>query len=262
VPQTQLTVKHRGAVVPMTSAVAVKWGDDSIHVLVANNPISCAEALGSARVGTPRDDVSFYAGVSQRLAPDGSWSWALTSFTGDAQPEAGELAPAQLAADPTRAKTVDVTFTHANVSGTVVARACGDLPIGRDDPAIAKVPHPSTAVITVAGQKVAIVSAWRFQTTTYLSSEPATCAQAALPTRVTLVHDAAAGANGNWSLAGGWFAQGHALMSGGLTAAEGARGDSPDGPTVSLALSGAATIDGYPVALSGTIEALACTARK
>jgi hypothetical protein len=254
--QTKLTVTHAGVTTPMTSAVAVRWQDDSIHVLVANNPISCEEALGSARIGVPRGDVSFDAGVSRRLAPDGTFRWELTHYSFDVSPEEGELAPAQVSGDPVVGKNVEVSFTYKDVKGTIVAHVCGDRPIEKDHPAIAKAKHPSTATITIAGQKVPIVAAWRFEDTTYLSSEPITCAYAGLPTRVALVHDMY-----GWHIEGDWFAQQLRPAADAVSVTAGATGDSADGPTVALTLAGNVKFGDYPVELAGTIEALACKQR-
>jgi hypothetical protein len=261
--QARLTVKDGGKVVPMTSAVAARASDGSIRVWTANHDISCDEILQSMRVGVPHDDVSVSATVSPRIATTGAMGWALTAFSMRLSPEMSEMGPAQVGGDATAAagKTVEVTFTYKDVSGTVVAKGCGDIPIAKDHPALAKVAHPSTAVVTVAGQRVPIVAAWRFEQTTYLSSEPITCSYAGLPTRVTLVLDAGNGSHGTWQLGGGWFAAIHQADGAAFTAKAGATGTGADGPTVQLDLSGKTTIDGYPVELSGTIEALACVKR-
>jgi hypothetical protein len=251
--QAKLTVTHAGVTTPMTSAVAVRWQDESIHVMVANNEITCKEALDSMRVGVPHDDVSFNAGVSRRLAPDGTFTWELTHYSFKVSPEEGELAPAQVSV---HGDTAEVSFTYKDVKGTVVAHVCGDRPIEPDHPAIAKAKHPSTATITIAGQKVPIVAAWRYQDTTYLSSEPITCAYAGLPTRVAVVDDTY-----GWHVEGDWFAHPTPSVSNALTATAGATGDSADGPTVALTLGGQAKLGDYTVELAGTIEALACKSR-
>ena len=119
--QAKLTVSHNGAKVTMTSAVAVRWGADELHILVANNPIPCEQALGGARMNTPRDDVSFY--VSLLKHQDGAWS--IISYTFDDVSERGELAPVTLV---DQGNTLSATFSYRDVSGTIDALVCGDHP--------------------------------------------------------------------------------------------------------------------------------------
>ena len=126
--QTKLVAKHGGAEVPMTSAAAVRWGDDAVRILVANNPVPCAQALGGARIGTPRDDVSFYVTLTRAKAADGTASWSVTSYTFDDVDERGTLAPAQVTGELADGKTIDATFTYKDVSGTIEALVCGSHP--------------------------------------------------------------------------------------------------------------------------------------
>jgi hypothetical protein len=126
--QTKLTAKHGGAEVAMTSAAAVRWGDDAVRILVANNPVPCAQALGGARIGTPRDDVSFYVTLTRAKLPDGTASWSLTSYTFDDVDVRGALAPAQVTGELADGKTIDATFTYKDVTGTIEAIVCGSHP--------------------------------------------------------------------------------------------------------------------------------------
>jgi hypothetical protein len=125
--QSKLTVKHAGATVTMTSAAAVRWGNDAVRILVANNPVPCAQALGGARIGTPRDDVSFYVTLTRGHSGDASL-WNLTSYTFDDLDERGELATAQVTGDLDDGKTIDATFSYKDVSGTIEAIVCGSHP--------------------------------------------------------------------------------------------------------------------------------------
>jgi len=261
-PQTKLHVKHGGAEVQMTSAVAMRDTAETIHVWIANHEISCNEILQSMRAGVPKDDVAVSIAASKRIAPDGKQSWALSYFSMEHSPEMKEMGAVQVAGDETAkvGSTVEITFDYGDAKGTVVAKGCGDRPIEKDHPAIAKAKHASTATMTIAGKQVPIVSAWKFEKTTYLSSEPITCAYAGLPTRVTLVRDQGSG-DGHWELAGDWFPHPFTTSDAKIEVKEGAKGDGPDGPTVQLDLSGKATIDGYPVEVAGSIEALACVKR-
>jgi hypothetical protein len=111
----------------MTSAAAVLWGDDAVRVLVANNPVPCAQALGGARIGTPRDDVSFYVTLTRGTSDDESL-WNLTSYTFDDVDEHGRLGTAQVTGELAEGKTIDVTLKYKNVRGTIEAIVCGSHP--------------------------------------------------------------------------------------------------------------------------------------
>ncbi len=123
-PVSQMFVTHGGAKIAMTSAVAVRWGADELRILAANNPIPCAQALGGARMNTPRDDVSFF--VSLLRHQDGAWS--VISYTLDDVSERGELAPATITGAIETGKTIHATFRYRDVGGTIDALVCGDHP--------------------------------------------------------------------------------------------------------------------------------------
>jgi hypothetical protein len=122
--QPALTVTHHGAKIAMTSAVAVRWADDELRVLVANHPIPCAEALGGARMNTPRDDVSFYVSLLRHETGD----WSVVSYTFGDVNDRGELAPANVTGTIETGQTIHVRFRYLDVDGTIDAQVCGSHP--------------------------------------------------------------------------------------------------------------------------------------
>lgn len=273
--QPKLKVVLDGRPVAMTSAVMVRWGDDSLELDVGNHEISCTEALQEGRVGVPADDVHFSAHVERRLGKDGAFSWVLAKVSSDISFGMNEERPTTVTGDIATKPEIALDFEldasanssgkwkHIAVHGVVAPKSCGARPIEPTHPAIAKATHPSDATITVAGAKLPIVSAWRFKKMIYLSSEPITCAYAGLPTRVSLAIDNYDDKDRvSYQMEGAWT-QLHA--NGGnhdLKIKPAKTGTGADGPTIELGLSGSSTIDGYKVELAGTIEALDCKERR
>lgn len=169
--QPKLQVALDGRAVAMTSAVMVRWGDDSFELDVGNNEISCREALQQGRVGVLADDVSFSAHVERRLGKDGTFSWVLANVSSDIAFGMTEERPTTVTGDVASKPEIALDFEldasanssgkwkHISVHGAVVPTPCGECPIAPDHPALAKAKHPSDATITVAGAKLPIVSA-------------------------------------------------------------------------------------------------------
>ena len=270
--QPRLHVVVDGRTVPMQSAVAVLWSDGAIKIQAANHELRCDEALQSMRTGVPADDVSFSAHLEHRLATSGDWSWVAAELGADIAIDTSGTITATVGGDLSHTAEVTLRFgldagaassgrwRRIDVDGTVAATVCGPMPVAPDHPALPRTHHPSTAKVTIAGQRLPLEAAWRYQDTIYFSSEPSTCAYAGLPTRLALVRDRPDA----WKMEGGWIGGSQQITGDGqgLSITAGKKGDSPDGPTVVLAISGSAKLGDYPLELSGTIEALDCKERK
>ncbi len=254
-PPLPLHVTADGRTVAMTSAVLVHRTDDVLQLTVANHALRCEDAVNNERWGVPEDDISFDAQITSPIRPDGTRPFVLSHVGVVSVPDTrveirGDLDKApeiQLAFSVDAGTGVD-HWKHLDVTGAVKPIVCARPPTPAS-------PHPSTAVLTIAGQSIAIASArWR-DGKAELSSEPGGCAvQATAPPRATLSI-----APSGWQLEGGWVGSG-LIGSAGLHVATGTRGTSPDGKTVVLKLSGTSTIAGYKIDVAGTIEALDCPA--
>lgn len=243
----------------MTGAMLVHRSDDVLLLTLANNPLRCSEALQSERFGVPPDDISFDVKLDRRLRADGTFAYVLNHVDLQDFPDP----PVTIKGDVDKAPEIALKFSadarsdvphwkHIDVEGTVAPTVCGTPPVPPDHPAVAKAAHPSSAKVTVAGQTVAIVSAVSRDGSIYLSTEPATCSLSGIAPRLSMMY-----VSDHWQVEGGWFGAG--LFGGtGIKATAGAHGDSADGKTVALTLSGSATFDAFRVELSGTIEALDC----
>ena len=250
-----LEVTADGKRVEMTSATLVHRSDGSLSIEVANNDLPCESARRSERFGVPKDDISFHAILRQHLAGDGSMKYVVERF-GIADPKAVEL---DVSGPKIAIKaTLDASGTgvehwkHLVIAGSVTPTDCGNAEIEKDHPAIAKTPHPSTATLTIAGQRLAIHSAVRRDGKVVLSTEPMTCAPYLIAPRVMLTIG-----KDQWQLEGSW-PDGFIASTGTFKTAAGKTGTSADGPTVELTLSGSAATDIYKLELAGTIEALDC----
>jgi hypothetical protein len=237
---------------------------------LANHETTCRQLLDNLFDGG-HDNEDILLNTAIRLAPDGKRSTVVkdvypphgpgsvnpgsqASPTGSA--DAGEVM--RLAVDLTGKTMAGEPF---EVHGAFVANGCGSQ--REDDSGVPKALHPSSATVTVAGQSFPLVGAIRTDREIRLSTGPQDCSRWTPRAEIRLRTR-----DGGWRMEGDWLD--HEFTNAispdekmaKVKVAPGAKGTSADGPTVQLTLSGAGVIEGYPVALSGTIEALDCPPEK
>ena len=247
--------------------------DGGYTVYLTSGTSSCAELLVGV-YDEPDDEQTALFSVGQRLAKDGALTTQIvdvarmgkqvtiapgSKLTVPGAPAAGaklEL-PVELDADVAGEGKIAI-------HGVISAEGCGTQPFPAD--VVPKAPHASTATLQIASTRVPLVGA-RYDAKAdqlELSSGPLVCGPSTALANVTLTV-----AHLRWELHGEWF--GGATVTNtsgadangqeetkGMSAKLGALGTSADGPTVPVELSGSGTIGGTPVAVAGTIEALAC----
>jgi hypothetical protein len=264
----RLAVKFSGKPVAIERALVKRMEPDRYQIYLSSHGGSCRELLDN--VFESKDRIDVLASVSPRLNADGKQYLQITdvlegaptlviapgakvSITGAA--DVGE--PAQVALDFTAtAQDAAAKGLSIEVRGAFTAEGCGARPPGTAG--MPRAPHPTTATITIARQRLelkgAIVKGGGKAPDLVLSTAPKDCSPATPWAAVILERT-----GGRWRASGTWLEQAvTAADKTTLAAAPGAAGKSEDGPTVALALSGAGDLGGFPVALEGTIEALVC----
>lgn len=268
----RLAVKLSGKPVAIERVLVKRLEPDRYQIYLSSHGGACGELLDN--VFESKDRLDVLASVSPRLNADGKQYLQITdvfegaptlaiapgakvAITGAA--DAGE--PVQVALDfVATAQDAAAKGLSVEVHGAFTAEGCGARPLGAAG--VPKAPHPTTAAITIARQRLelkgAIVKGGGKTPDLVLSTAPKDCSPATPWAAVILERT-----GGRWRASGTWLEQavtatGKASDKGSLAAALGATGKSEDGPTVALALSGAGDLGGFPVALEGTIEALAC----
>ncbi len=253
--------------------------DGRYQVYLTTGDASCKQLLDNFFM-TKGKPTTLLFDVGPRLAADGTLTPVVTQlFGGPATTEvqASTIAIAGKADQDTKVEiTIDAkiksTDGDVTMAGTFTAAGCGDQ--APDPSGSPKAKHASTATITVAGKQLPIASAIRKGATStepgplpsrtvVLSTGPKDCSPFT-PWAAVIVTDEW----GFYHLEGLWFDKPHQNSSArdpdgqpetkAMTIKEGAKGTSADGPTIQLELAGKGTIDGYPVELAGTIEALDC----
>lgn len=282
-----LSVTRDGARVAMARAMVKRLPvDGRYQVYVTSGDASCQELL--ANVFAHRDpSASLLFDAGDRLAADGSLAGTVTAvysgpddvtiepgakFALSGTAEAGARVEISIDAKLVVASSEPGRGGTVVVAGRFPATACGDQ--AADPLGIPKAPHPSTATLTVAGVTRPIVSAIRTGSVNpnagtrparnlVLSTGPKDCSDTTPWAAAILAYQ-----TGTYELSGQWL--GRTLRNSsmadkdgqpetkGLVVTAGTAGQSADGPTIELALAGQGTIDGYPVALAGSIEAIDC----
>lgn len=160
------------------------------------------------------------------------------------------------------------------IHGKLVAEGCGAR-AETDTSGIPKAAHPSKATMTIGGTRLPIAGAIfkgtrpeprdgvEQQRNLFLSTGPKDCSGTTPWSAFQLEREWRA-----WKLGGEYLAAKKANDSmidkdgqpetKGLTVTLGAKGESADGPTIQIELSGAGTIGGVAVELTGPIEAIDC----
>lgn len=264
----KLAVTVSGEPVAMRRALVTRLEPDRYQLYLTSHGGTCRELLD--HVFEARDRVDVLANLTPRLGPDGKrhlqvsevFEGAPTMIVapGARAQVTGEAAmgePVELALDfVATAQEPEAKGLSIEVRGTFTAEGCG---ARAPDPAgVPRAAHPTSATITIAHQRLelkgALVKGRGRARELVLSTTPRDCSPRSPPAAVILER-----AGGRWRASGTWLER-PALAAGkpGLAAALGAAGQSDDGPTVELALSGAGDVGGYPVALDGTIEAIDC----
>jgi hypothetical protein len=233
---------------PTAAAVFDRISDGSLHLVIGKG-VGCDDSS---------HDHVIEVELRSRLAPDGSATWALGRISverADARPIGTATASVREAPDPEGRLAITLAFEvpqrgafapSLGVHGTVHATECHRTMPAFSPPVRERV--RSSATMTIAGRTFPIAGALRRGADVELSDAPRSCSATWL-TKATLVHT-----REGWSLGGGLFTTKQRGVATSLAATPGRSGTD----TVSLTLSGAASIGGYAVRLAGDIDALEC----
>jgi hypothetical protein len=261
----QLHVTVAGKPLAVTRALIKRMPAGRAQIFLANQGGSCHELLDNLFHGHD-GQIDLLVTTGTWLAASGAQTQGVSdlSFHGPRALEPGTKATVGAfgAVGAEVPVTLDVKGLGTNqdaveIHGAFTAENCGDQ--GPDPSGAPKAAHPSSATIEVAGKQLALAGALVRDGDLWLSAAPRDCSRwipwAEL--RLDRVRD-------TWTLSGTWLEQDYSnrvapddLMRG-VTVVRGAKGTSADGPTIALTLSGAGTVEGYPVAVAGTIEAIEC----
>lgn len=267
----KLTVTFAGKPLAVQRAFVKRMDPDRYQLYLSNNGGSCEELLGN--MFNSRDRVDVLANISPRLNVDGKQYLEVTdifegaptmviapggkvSITGDA----GKGEPVEVTLELTAKAQQDPKLT-IEAHGSFTAVGCGAT--ARDSAGVPRADHPTTATVTLAGQRLelkgAIVRGSGKERDLLLSTAPKDCSPS-IPWATVILERV----SGLWRVRGTWLAEEARVTQSPdektklVRAKLGAAGSSEDGPTVQVALSGAGHIEGWPIALDGTIEAIDC----
>lgn len=251
---TTMKATFAGKPVTFTEAYIKRTGARGHQMFLTDQPSSCNELMDNL-FNRHDGEHTLLVDLGKRLAADGTLTGVVTSYHahGPHDPKPGSKATV----GDNGEVALDVVGDDVEAHGTVKPKMCGD-DVG-DKSGIPKAQHPSSAKLTVAGHDLPLVGAIMRGNDVMLSSGPKDCST------TTQWAEAYVERNDNgWTLKGEWLAQEQGShispdpQMAGVKIKRGAKGKSDDGPTVQLDLSGSGKIGDYPVALSGTIEALDC----
>jgi hypothetical protein len=255
-----LKVNLDGKPVAIAHAYAKKIGiGERYQVLLTSKDSSCGELvdnLFNKREGAQ----TLLFDTGERIAPDGTLSGVVAQFY---DPHGITIDPGSKASVKGSVFSIDLdvkngSASFASVHGTFKAEDCG-VHLREDNSGVLKAKHASSATIDFAGKKLPVVSAVACKDNVLLSSGPKNCGGEWPSAQVMIWRS-----RGYWSAHGEWLDKevgNHEHpdpKTKDLQIACGANGTSADGPTVQLTLSGNGTIDNYPVAIAGRVEALDC----
>jgi hypothetical protein len=265
----KLAVRVAGKPVAVHRALVKRMEPDRYQIYLSSNGGSCTELLDNLFESKDRIDV--LASVSPRLNADGKQYLQITDvFEGSPTMVIAPGARVSITGGAAVGEQVSVSLDFVataqggaggalavEVHGAFSAEGCGARP--PDTSGVPRAPHPTTAALTIARQRLelkgATVRGTGKNANVLLSTGPKDCSPSTPWAAVILERSA-----GSWRASGTWLE--HEATAGEkpptLAAAPGATGRSEDGPTIQLALSGAGDLGGFPVALEGTIEALVC----
>lgn len=248
--------------------------DGAYSIYLTSGKGSCKELLDSLYTRSKEDQYVLFT-TGPRLAANGTLSNEVTDVLrmGNSvkiAPGSKVTIPSKPAAGSKLDIPIDVDAEVSNegtlgLHGVIAAEACGEQPFTAD--ILPKATHASTATLTIAGKQVPLVGARRDAKSDRieLSTSPLVCGPATAIANVQLEY-----AHKLWKARGRWLGSETLQNSSSIDAKEGQAetkdlvvkpgtpGTSDDGPTVPLELSGTGTLDGYTIALAGTIEALDC----
>jgi hypothetical protein len=256
----KLTVTRDGKPVAMTRAFIKRVSPDQWRLMVSDKEGSCEELISGVTNSIP-GATHFVTTLRRRLAPDGSQQIFLTDLWTAGHPTKATFSTARITTPTDKGTNVEVELAKVTdddagkmlvAEGTFIAHGCGDQP--PDGAGVPKDSHVSAASITVAGKKLELASATVTGDDLVLSTGPKDCSPVWPWAQVTLQRRA-----GSWILSGTWFEKEFtAYPVKDLAVTLGAQGSGKDGPTMAVTIAGSATIEGYPIQLDGTIEAIDC----
>ena len=280
----KLHVELGGKPMPMTRAFVKRLPPDRYQVYVTSEDGACEHLIDNVFPRVGPSPAAVLVDVTPRLGADGGLASTVTSvylLGGPVGPsgDAAAGATAKITGNGDRGTTtqIELDFTaevnghHVVVRGAFDAEGCGERPVTGPIDGAPKATHASTATLTIAGKQLPIrgailagrevapvIGAPKVRDLV-LSTGPKDCSSTTpwAEVVVTRVH-------GFWRVGGTWFDREHGNNALPDDATKrvfvklGAKGNSEDGPTVQLDLSGEGKIGDYPVALAGTIEALDC----
>lgn len=262
----KLKVTRDGKPVAMTRAFIKRVSPDQWRLMVSDKEGSCEELISGVTNSIP-GATHFVTTLRRRLAADGSQQIFLTDLWTAGHPTKATFSTARITTPTDKGTNVEVELAKVTdddagkllvAEGTFIAHGCGDQP--PDGAGVPKDSHVSAASITVAGKKLELASATVTGEDLVLSTGQKDCSGVWPWAQVTLQR-----AYGNWTLSGTWFDKDRTASGGGtpdpvkdLKVTLGAQGSGKDGPTMAITIAGSATIEGYPIQLDGTIEAIDC----
>ena len=292
-PKLTATIAGKPATLAQAFIKALPY-EGGYSIYLTSGKGSCKELLDSL-YNRGKDDQYVLFTVGQRLAANGTFTSEVTDLLRmgkDAKiaPGSKVTVPSKPAAGSKLDIPVDVDAEVSDegalaLHGVITAEGCGDQPPLAD--LVPTPPLPSTATVTLGGKQVPLTGARRNTTTgdLELSTGPLVCGPATAVANVVLEYSrkqllqpavdnatfkASGPLTGVWKARGQWLGLETLQNSSMIDAKEGQAETKDlavkssgchacdDDPTVTLELSGTGTIEGYSIALSGTIEALLC----
>jgi hypothetical protein len=223
----------------------------SYQVFATTTRSSCRELLDNL-FDRREGERTLLFNIGERLVDDAGFATVVTDVFVRG---AGEVAPgsrAAVAGSAAEGRTAEITVDFGGtiaVSGRLRATGCGARP--RATPPAAR----GTASVSFAGRKVALTGATSKGDDVVLSTAPRDCSPSSPAAALILERQ-----RGAWRARGQWLAREVANRS---MIVKGVQEETRQlavraGPGGELALSGAGTIGGVPVALEGTIVATEC----
>jgi len=289
-PKLAVTIAGKPVTMAQAFIKALPY-EGAYSVYLTSGKGSCKELLDSL-YNRGKDDQYVLFTVGQRLAASGTLTNEVTDVLRMGKdvkiaPGSKVSVPAKPAAGSKLDLPIDVDAEVEGegklaLHGVITAEGCGDQQPQAD--LAPKVALPSTATVTIGGKQVALAGARRNARTgdLELSTGPLVCGPATalanlvlefsgrLPAVDNAAYKESGPLAGVWKARGQWFGPKTLQNASMIDAKEGQAETKSltvkssgchacdDAPTVTLELAGTGTIEGYSIALSGTIDSLLC----
>lgn len=251
----KLTVNVDGKPMSWAHAFVKRLPDGRLQLYVGPGG-ACSELLINLFNGTAPH---LLVDLPSKLAADGTEAYAVEGLNYGPPTDAEPGGLAKVKGNLRAGSKVDIELAFRakggrdeklEVKGRVVAESCGEQDTSKG--VLPNAIHASTATMTIAKKKIPIRAALVKGDTVELSDFPRDCTAAwFLGARIRRE-------SGKWLLDGTRFEKEIDGAPTALMVKPGKTGKSADGPTVELTLSGSDKIGDYPVAITGTVEAIDC----